>query len=565
MKILVFFLMAASAACAAPSISKSSLQQQFQEQFQSSRIQFPDESSPFRTKNAGRYSVFLKVFFQNILGWVPDGAGRRLTEECEPEVWGRRIQDERIKKSVQLQGALIQKYFRDCAEQLETGDHGDFKNLSRMMSMKLEPEENPFLHPVIFHLPGNVKLKGLLALKGDFKKRPLVVLRLGVFSNVQEFLPERPWFMMLFEQSPFNVLVLENMSSSDFIANNSKFSFGGYDEGIQNILIAQMLKDPNEPLHRIVESLHLFGISLGGHGVFYASMLNDLNSPKLKPLYQSFMAMCPVVKLEASMHALSRDKPFAYAVDLWSRKRLAGIGEKMPAVNDHESFGFLEKTVSEVARTYTGGLSFVSSVKLPEGVKDSAQFWKLNDFWSSYKSVREPVLVFATHDDPIVSYSINSENLQNHQLKIDSSNISVVDFTFGIHCTLPIPYDWKALSTLLQSYILSHSPGFKIRQQSFEIELGKSRQTPEWKMRVLPLEAKSTFVKLEIEVKSAAIEAEKFNLNLPLSQFDFRFLNHQISSSEEWMIERWVNQNVQVQILNRDGKAHLKASWPVAL
>ncbi len=40
----------------------------------------------------------------------------------------------------------------------------------------------------------------------------MVILRVGIFSNVNEFKAERAWLMMLFEQSPFNVLVLENMS-----------------------------------------------------------------------------------------------------------------------------------------------------------------------------------------------------------------------------------------------------------------------------------------------------------------------------------------------------------------
>jgi hypothetical protein len=539
-------------------------QQQFMTQFQSTRVQFPDENSVYRDKNVGRYSPFLNFLFQNILGWVPDGHGKELSPNCASELWARRLANPKVAPSVQLQGALIQKYFRDCAAELETGRNSEFANLTQMMSTKLEPEKNPFLHQVVFSLPGNIKLKGLLALKGDFKKRPLVILRLGVFSNVEEFMPERSWFMMLFEQTPFNVLVVENMSGSDFIADNSRFAFGGYDEGIQNILLAQILKDPNEPLSRLVESLHLFGVSLGGHGVFFASLLNSLNSTKGRPLFQSFMAACPVVNLETTMHHLSSTKPFAYLVDLWSRKRLAGLPEKLPSVNDHDSFAFLEKSVSEVARTYQGGLSYVTSVKLPSGMVDGPEFWKLNDFWGFYKSVQDPVLVLATHNDPIVPFGLNSQTLQSRKLNSVAANISVVEFPRGIHCTLPVPYDWKVISSLTQSYILSHAPGFKTKPEALEMDIGAAKENAVALLRVLPFDGKDKFVRLEITVRSSNEPLQKINLNLPLSEFDFRFLNSELSPSEQWMIERWVNQNLQLEVFNHDKKSFLRTSWNIA-
>ncbi|MBC7372023.1 MAG: hypothetical protein H7326_10680, partial [Bdellovibrionaceae bacterium] len=156
------------------------------------------------------------------------------------------------------------------------------------------------------------------------------------------------------------------------------------------------------------------------------------------------------------------------------------------------------------------------------------------------------------------------ESLQNHQLKIESNNISVVDFPHGIHCTLPIPYDWKVLSSILQSYVLSHSPGFQVQNQSFEMELGDFKVNPSAKFRVLPLDAKKNFVNIEIEVTSAKSDVEKLKISLPLSQFDFRFLNSELSPSEEWMIERWVNHNLKLQIINRSGKSFVQAGWPLA-
>lgn len=546
-------------------------QQAFMRQFQTSRVMFPDENSPYAAGNAGRYSWPLRFLLQNVLAWSPSGEGQPLTPKCSSELWGQRLQDPRIKESVLLQGALIQKYFKDCADELETGSNSDAVNLVKMMTMKLTPQEHPFLHRVVFSLPGNIKLKGLLGLKGDFKKRPLVVLRLGIFANIEEFMPERAWFMMLFEQSPFNILLLENMSGTDFVANNSRFAFGGYDEGLQNILVAQILKDPNEPLNRLIESLHLFGVSLGGNGVLYGSLLNDLNAPKGRPLYQSFFGMCPVVNLQKTMKNLVTDnKPFSWLAESWASKRLVELPKKLKSLEDKTDGGFLENTVGEVARTYQGGLSYVSELKLPAGVQDGPKFWELNDFWKSYKNVHQPVMIFATHTDLLVPYALNAQELQKKTLKVDSNNISVVDFSHGIHCTLPVPYDWKAVSTLLQAYVLSHSPGFKMREQVLEMDLSdqidKDFYTGSVEVRssVEVPKAKDSFVSFTVLLKNEKKNSEELKLNLPLSQFDFRFLNPELSPSEQHMVQRWANHNLKVKFVMKEGQPTLRISWPVA-
>jgi hypothetical protein len=545
-------------------------QQAFMLQFQSSRVSFPDGNSLYAAKTEGQYSAPIRFLLQDVLSWLPTGEGRPLSSKCATELWSARLQDARVRNSIQFQGALIQKYMKDCGEEIATGHDSLFANLTKMMTIRYDPHEHPFLHRVVFSLPGNIKLKGLLGLKGDFKKRPMIVIRLGIFANVEEFMAERAWLMMLFEQAPFNILVLENMSGTDFVADNSRYAFGGYDEAIQNILVAQTLKDTNEPLNKLIESLHLFGVSLGGHGVLYASLLNDLNSPKGQPLYQSFMGMCPVVNIEENMKTVTTVKPFSLVVDLWSQKRLAGLVKKMPLVEDHESFGFLPKMVSEVVRTYHGGLSYVSSVKLPEGVEDGPEFFRLNDFWKNYRNVQQPVLIFATHTDPFVPFAENAQLLQNKKLKVESSNISVVDFAEGIHCTLPIPYDWKTVSSILQSYFLSHSPNFKLKEQALEMELGDDANpgfytgSVKVSYKVHQPELKDNFIRIAVEFENEKGQTDRLKLNLPLSQFDFHFFNGELSSSEQSMIERWVNQNLSMKVITKAGKPILRASWFVA-
>ena len=540
------------------------------EQFQSSRIAFPSEDSAILTDSPGRYPAVLNFVFQSLLGWTPTGIGKTLSAGCNPDVWQARMLDARVKTSAQIQGALLQKYLQECGSELETGVNGALGNARRQMSINLKSKEHPFMRRVVINLPGNVRLKGLLALKGDFKRRPFVIMRTGIFSSIEDFRPERAWLMMLFEQAPFNVLVLENMSSGDFINNNSQFAFGGYDEGIQNLLVSKLLRDPNEPLSKIVDSVHIFGMSLGGHGVLFSSLLNKYNSPEGYPLVQSFLAFCPVVNLKDTMEGLTKGGITSAFIDMWAHRRLGPLENKLPGLSNYKAFHCFPTAIPEVVRNYTGGLSYVSSVKLPPGMKDGPDFWGLNDFWKSYSDVQEPVMIWTTTDDGLVPASANAGMISSKKIKLASKNIKVVEFPRGFHCTLPIAYDWKAISTMMQSYILSHSPSFRMKEKNLTVDL----MDDEWKgFFVGPVIANyevkepakdQKFVRLEIHLVNSKKSDKSMNLSLPLSEFDFRFLNQDLTTAEKQMIVRWLNQNLKVDVL-QGAKPALKVSWNVAI
>jgi hypothetical protein len=312
------------------------------------------------------------------------------------------------------------------------------------------------------------------------------------------------------------------------------------------------------------------GMSLGGPGVLFSSLLNKYNSPAGSPLIQSFLALCPVVNLKETMESLTNSGTRSAFIDLWGRRRLRGIEEKLPGVVQYDSFKFIHKAVSEVVRTYHGGLSYINSVKLPPGMKDSEDFWGLNNFWPYYKDVSEPVMIWATDHDYMVPYAINAQKISNKVMKIDSRNIRVVEFPEGYHCTLPVAYDWKLSSSMFQSYVLSHSPHFKMRQNKLNMELTDD----EWKdffvgtttttYKVEEPGKKKNFVNLEIELKSSKGKEKSMSFSLPLSEFDFRFHNQELTNSEKEMIVRWINQNLSVAVVDIAGKPNMQVTWAVA-
>lgn len=520
-------------------------QQEYLKHFQTQRVQFPAEDSHLLADSPGRHPAWMNFALQNIFDWNPRGERAVYTQNCDPEVWSMRLQDSRL-NSAALQGALIQKYFQDCEAELSTGTNSEFMNSLKMMSMRYDPQHHPFLHRVVFNLPGSIKLKGLLALKGDMRKRPMVVVRLGIFSSVEEFYPERYLLMQLFEQSPFNVLILENMSSPDFIANNAQFSFGGYDEGLQNILVARLLRDQQEPLSQVVGSVHFVGVSLGGHGVFYSSQLNDINENG--KLIQSFLGICPVANLQPTMQKFSETsltKPF---LNYWFSMRLQGLTQKVPSLEKASSFNFSQELIDLMTRTYRGGLSYVSSIVLPAGQTDATDFWKQNDFWKQYEDVNSQVLVLATENDPMVPYAINAGTLKK-------KNIKSVVLKQGLHCTLPVPYHWDAITSLLQGYILSHAPDFKLITQGMQVDVTEEK-IPQLAGR-LPFTV--SFPKGSERYVRIAIS--DFQLSLPIASFDFHFLNDKLSVSEQLMLERWLQQNLKIEIVPKADRRVLDISW----
>src|SRR5205085_1851106 len=104
----------------------------------------------------------------------------------------------------------------------------------RSLMISLPIEEHPFLRRVFLKLPNGFKLPGLLALKDTTARRPLIVFRAGIFGNSLDVMGERFLLIQIFEQSGFNVLMLDSLVSPEAIEMNTMYTAGGFDEGLQN-------------------------------------------------------------------------------------------------------------------------------------------------------------------------------------------------------------------------------------------------------------------------------------------------------------------------------------------
>ncbi len=530
--------------------------------YSTENIEFIDTQSPYY-KNKGSYPALFSSLFDNYLSWVPTGEKKPLSEKCDFKNWQSALYQQKQSTEYNELGSYLQKYVDECGPSLETGENGLLENVHYMLSMKFNPQEHPFFHKVMFHLPGNIKLKGILGLKGDQKPRPLIIVRLGIFASIEDFYADRAWAMMLFEQSPFNVLLVENMTNTDFVENNTRFSFGGYDEGIQNIYLAKYFKNPQEPLSELVSSVHYMGISLGGHGVLFSSLLNGLNSSPKKSLINSFLLMCPVVDLKKSMSGLTNKEYYAPLIDVWSRRRLSGIFLKDPQFKTNSYFSFLPTLIGKIEKDYRGGLSYNSSIKLPEGMKDSSDFWGVNDYWKYYEKIKEPVLIFATELDPAVNFNDNSKTILEKKIGQNTRNLNVVEMKRGYHCTLPVAYDWASQVTLYQNYFLSQASEFSLIKKNSQLDNFDEKEIGnlvDYRIQISEISPTATAIQGFV-VKTKKGTEKKWPFSVPLGELDFKFPNKTLSDSEREMLVRWAHQNLEISSLNSN---KMLIQWEVA-
>lgn len=536
----------------------------FMRGFQSERVLFPDENSEYSRSVPGRDPALMRWFLQDLLAWNPSGKPAFFSPGCKPELWA----DKLMGKKAHVQGQILNSFLRVCATELETGVHQQWIHSLKIMSIQLDLENHPFLHRVVFRLPNGDVLKGRIALKGDLKKRPLIIFRLGVFGTSEEFKPERFIFMMLFEQTPFNVLVLDNSTGPDYLAMNSKVALGGFSEGLQNMWIAKVLTDPAEPLSQIVGALHMVGMSLGGHGVLFASLLNEFNlNENGQKRIESFFGFCPVVHLKTNIDHLLEAGLFGLGVEFWSRYRLQSLdlpNQNLLSWNWLRSLDwlswltlqpiFLKKAMSQVENEFSNEMPKKLGLNLPPKMRGRRSFWEAQNFWPSYQDVHSPVMIWGNKNDILVPIAENAGSLSRE-------NIAVVQFPVGYHCTLPIGYDWSAISRMLRASLVSQGPLMTMEKDSVRIELAQSYDATPGAWLIDQFEWNGDQPQdIGLLLRHRSFPQQIIHAIIPLKRLDFRFRNSQLSLSEKQMLERWIFQNVQI-VGNRSDSSSRRTLW----
>jgi hypothetical protein len=466
--------------------------------------------------NEKEYPFWWSFFVGEKNQWAPTGVKKEVKNLlCS---YDRIYENLKNAKSSQEYSEKLQNVLKNCEEEFKIQPVFFMTNILNMLNMRLDIQNHPQFHRVLIkfskkHPQQKIQqTRALLALKSGSKKRPLIIIRAGIFSSIEEMYPERFLMMQLFEQSDYHVLVVGNSTGLDSINFNQDFVMGGFEEGLQNIEIARLLKDPKQPLSKKVSQVFLMGLSLGGQGVFQASQMQ-----KAPALISGFLNLCPVADLKESVAGLEENYLKKTVVNLWSRRRLESLFKKNKEIQRPSSLEIIENETS-VFKELDNYL-----------VKQNPEFWKLNEL--------NPTL--AHQSNFLVLY--NSEDLLVNPLKNVlkyKSTYDSVGLKYGNHCTLPISYDWEFIRILLNSFVEST---LKIQKN-----LVWSQSPPQNKVHLKKVQFEILDINKERVLLSILSGVDKKEWSLSLSETPY--VSSVDSTSYRDMVRRWVHANILIWI-----------------
>lgn len=331
--------------------------------------------------------------------------------------------------------------------------------LMKNLFVKFDVSNTENFRKVWFQPKEGLKFRGLWGIHDFTKKRPLIILRMGIHGNVDEFIAERFIGKILYDDLDANILILESLTSHAFLSSNKNVTFGGIDEGLQTFFVLNELK--NSPLNNLVSSYHITALSMGGHGTFVTAMLDQANNKQIK----SILNLCPLINLKETFALHARQGLNETLIDLWNTRRLKSLFEiygQRVELQDwwHSLFDFKPRFTNSVMKilneerktpllTVADMNSLVPKMKWPEGLvehlQNSKSFDELNDYWPLFQGVTTPMMIYTTPNDPLVPTEINSEKIFRGKQAGDFTAVKYHRLERGIHCGLAPVYKWDYL------------------------------------------------------------------------------------------------------------------------
>lgn len=339
-------------------------------------------------------------------------------------------------------------------------------------------------------------IRGVLALQDGESPRPFVVVKCALMCAASTDYITKHILAHLFDQSSFNVLLLSNNTSYEYLLDNDRVSIGGMEEGQQLARILRWLRTKSSFKNKI-SSLHVVGMSQGGQTALYASIFLNSNDGAFNKgdngemLVNSNLALCPVINLRgSSLSAFSKSK--ASIVLTKSLKETLyevvqhsnvpqSVSERFKnreSIYSKTGFRIIETLLDANAdfhndRYITPSLPPFTMSFNPDNAQE---VFEANIFSTKYAHSRNegelPTLIWSSLDDPIISYRDSGiiplkENLKEYP----DPKLYTLDTKHGQHCAFSLAYGWPFTTEVLRSYVYAHDRDFYESREVQEAEL----------------------------------------------------------------------------------------------
>ncbi len=404
------------------------------------------------------YPLWLQTIYSWLLSWEPRV---KITEENQARCRLSFSSENLADKVSDVSQFIKQK--PECVYLQSSKNSSKLFRIMNSLSIDFDMSDTKHFRKITFNIPdqnGNQKvhIRGLLAIHDDKKPRPLVIFRMGVHGNIDEFLAERFLAKLIYEDFNFNFLALENLTSHGYLAQDNPITFGGVDEGLHTFYILNQLQE--SALKNIISETHLLGVSLGAHGIFFTEALDEIN----RHLIKSVTAFCPVINLVETLSNQQEAKMNFGLIDLWNGRRLQAVTRRLPELEIQDRWktliDFKPRFVPAVLK-YLETHQIRPSVQMPIGTRwppglenhllNAKSFSELNNFWQFYLNNKTPILIVTTPQDVLVSEKLNTDLILQKKQPGQFNKTQILQLDRGIHCGLGSDYQWSFIIDLLKT------------------------------------------------------------------------------------------------------------------
>lgn len=409
-----------------------------------------------------RYPKSVRTLFEGLMGWHPGTVWDKGSDCSFSEL------REMLNSAgpIGLKSAMLDEFVRRCNP---VYSKNNVLNTLKVLSQRGSFHHHPFFKYSYLNFPNGLKTRALWGLRSE-EKRDLIIVRPGIYANVDELIAERYLLFMLTELNDYHVLVIENSTSGDHLANNEQVTVGGPKEAFEDLFVIEHIRK-HPKLSSLVGKIHMLGISLGANGVLLASLINQKEKHRY---FDKTILFCPVVDLKVSFQKQMQSGLRPFMIDLWSRRRFQDIESK----KDFKLASFWESLFSLTPRWVNGAWDwFKGSYKIhPEWKKYlpdefySGDFDKDYSFFNEQTRLPDNLYAFATKTDPIVFPDDNYAKLvaKAHE------NTFFYMFEDGFHCSMTYAYQWKFLDSLFSGVIGSSEPGPARAERKYRLAVTKT-------------------------------------------------------------------------------------------
>jgi len=358
------------------------------------------------------------------------------------------------------------EYFNHCERYFIKGNKQGLTGLMLFENVSYRLDENPQIQKTVHTLSDGTKIDALIGVKDLIKKRPWVILKCGVFCDINKSSTSLNFIINLFDQSPFNIIVLSNDTGIKHIQSNETLKLGGYYESYDYFDVANWLRSES-PYKNTIDSIHAVGFSLGGAAALGVSYLShSYNSNYGNNLINSSIAVCPVVNLEPTLKDIYSDSIKGKISVPITWKYLREVAPYLNQAKDYlarkypPDVGEFPNMLAQISLRYGNAWDAAKPPGRELPILNSLnEFYERNNFSKYINPSVIPTFVWASVDDSVVNFQINTKTLMEQ--KVPDLNLGALALTEGNHCAFDTSYGYTVTTSILQSFIINNSPNFK--------------------------------------------------------------------------------------------------------